>query len=91
MLTAFYLRYGTSSEGDTDESVVRVLAGATWKQDESGTMVDLKLRSLDDSGSIPLTGSCGSPDFISSWRKSVEPGWHGFLSAANLGEVIRAA
>jgi hypothetical protein len=89
LLTTFYLRYGIA-EDDTEESVVRVLAGATWKQDESGGMVSLKLRSLNETGAACLSGTAWSPNLLSFWRTSVEPGWHGFLSAANLGEAIRA-
>ena len=79
LLTAFYLRYGTAGE-EVDESVVRVIAKATWKQEKSGAMDNLRLYTFSPNAA----NTPRSPHLLASWRTLVEPGWHGFLSAANI-------
>ncbi len=78
---AYFLRYG-ATEADSDESIVRIVGRATWKQDESGTMQSLEVDSYHstDARAMSLPDESGTMNLFSSWRQSVEHGWHGFLS-----------
>lgn len=77
---AYFLRYG-ATDADSDERIVRIVGRATWKQDESGTMQSLEVNTYHsaDARAISFPDEWGTKLF-SSWRQSVEHGWHGFLS-----------
>ena len=79
---AYFHRYG-ATEADSGEGIVRIVGRATWKQDESGTMQGLEVdpyRSTDARAMPSLPDEISTMNVLSSWRQTVEHGWHGFLS-----------
>lgn len=80
LLLAFYLRYG-DREVVGDEEVVQVIAKATWKEDNVGTILSLKLDVYDAviAGYPVLPNRPQCLDLFHSWRDAVESGWHGYL------------
>ena len=70
---AYFLRYGVT-EGDNDESLMRIVGLASWRQDGEGNMLGLEIdpvvtgiTSLDEQGNMNI---------IEAWREKVEFGWH---------------
>ena len=70
---AYFLRYGATEE-DSDESLIRIVGLASWRQDDEGNMLGLEIdpavrgiTSLDQQENMNV---------IEAWREKVEVGWH---------------
>jgi hypothetical protein len=78
---SFYLRYGSTADAG-DERVLQLIARATWRQEGSGGLENLKMDIYDQT----IAGDYFAPNrpnalqLFSSWRDEVEKGWHGFLT-----------
>jgi hypothetical protein len=79
---AYFLTYG-ATEAESDERHVRIVGRATWKQDTSGNIRSLEIDTYNskDTKANSLPDDAGNMTIFSSWRQSVERGWHGFLTA----------
>ena len=73
---AYFLRYGTA-EQDGDESLIRLIGLASWRQDDAGNVAELKIdpavREAKSQDHLGLAGTIGV------WRQKVESGWHNLV------------
>ncbi|MCJ1472067.1 hypothetical protein MMC13_000712 [Lambiella insularis] len=70
---AYFLRYGATEE-NSDESLIRIVGLANWRQDDEGGMLGLEIDSAVR-GTASLD-ELGNMNIIEAWREKVEAGWH---------------
>lgn len=73
---AYFLRYGATEE-DSDESIIRLVGQATWRQDDEGNVLKLEVNTA--AGGIVSPIKEGDVNIFDAWRERVEVGWHGFV------------
>ena len=70
---AYFLRYGATEE-DNDESLIRIVGLASWRQDDEGNVLGL---GIDPAvRGITSQDEQGNMHTIEAWREKVEVGWH---------------
>ena len=70
---AYFLRYGATEE-DSDESLVRIIGLANWRQDDEGSILGLEVDSAVKG--VSNLGKHGNMNAIEAWKEKVEVGWH---------------
>jgi hypothetical protein len=86
---AYYLQYG-SCETPQDESVINIVAKATWRQDRTGIMETPKIDIYDSPSSPSDIPALDVGELFVPWRQHVEQGWHGYLAIrppASVGKI----
>lgn len=72
---AYFLRYGATEEVG-DESLIRIVGLASWRQDDEGNMLGLEIDPAMRGITSTSLDEPGSMDIIEAWREKVEAGWH---------------
>lgn len=74
--SAHFLRYGATEE-DSDESVIRIVGRASWRQDDEGNILGLEIDST--AGGNASLDEDKDEDGFRAWKEKVEAGWYGFV------------
>jgi len=74
---AFYLKHQDQDFEELD-ATISVVAKATWKEDSSGKIKSLTLEEFEEDSD--RSSKPQGPDLFHPWRRTVERGWHGYLS-----------
>ena len=70
---AYFLRYGATEE-DSNESLIRIVGLASWRQDDEGNVLGLGIGPAVRG--ITSQDEQGNMHTIEAWREKVEVGWH---------------